>query len=1779
MSKFELSDNSRHRKILSKLKTIIFDLSGSDLSEFDHSTTFLEIGFDSLFLIQMSTAIKGAFEVEISFRQLIEEIDTFEGLLKFLDAHIPEHNPQFNQTEMQEEVNTDEIAPLPLQEIRDSENAKVRSITKPKIPLQAHNDDMTALISQQLELMSHQLEVLRLHGNEIPQALQNHSRVGQPYLESSLPQSSSLPKIEQHNTRAPEAKPFGAIARITRGKTEDLSPVQQKWLEDFIHRYNERTVRSKEYAEQHRPHMADPRVVNGFKSKIKDLIYPLVVDRTERCRIWDLDGNEYVDALNGFGSNFFGYRHPKITQAVVEQLWRGAEIGPQNATVGPLARTICNLIGMERAAFCNTGSEAVMGAMRMARTVTGRSLIAIFNGSYHGIFDEVLVRGTKNLRSVPASPGILPSSVENVLVLDYGTDESLEILQSRAHELAAVMVEPIQSRRPEFRPREFLQTVRKITEESGSALIFDEVITGFRLGLGGAQQYYNIQADIATYGKVIGGGMPIGVMAGKARFMDALDGGAWSYGDASVPEVGVTYFAGTFVRHPAAMAACHAAIEILQDGGQSFYSRLSEQTTHLSTALNSYCKEVGAPLKVEWFSSLFRITTTEHVPYGELLFYLMRQRGVHIYDGFPCFLTLAHADEDVEQIIHACKESIRELQEVGLLPTSNKTIAENSSECCDELGNGAFNGATSEGTSTRIQKNNQESSELQSNGSRPIGEPFSLTEAQMEIWLAAQMSDMASCAYNEPFILSLRGALNLEILQIAIQEILSRHEALHLCFGANEPVQTLRFPEKFPIPFQDFSLFDAETRQAKIEEIVGNAGSTAFDLSAGPMVRIQLIRLQADDHRVIFSAHHIVCDGWSWNVMLREIGSVYSAEVQGSMFQLPPAGSYRDYVEKEMPRQDSAKTVAMYDYWMNEFKEFPAPLELPIDHARPRAKTYRGATVSHIFNSALYGALKKTAMRQKASLFSITFSLFNVLLARLTHQYDVVVTVPTAGQLLSKADSLVGHCVNLLPVRSRLDHEMSFQKFLSATTQKVLDAYENQNCTLGGIIKRLPLPRDASRLPLVEVNFNLDRDGAAMEFHGLQAAVEQTPKRAVNFDLFFNLNEMQGQLRIDLDYNSDLFDEETMKQWIAYYEVLMTEVIEDPRKHIGDLRILPVSEEQKILTEWNHLIQEDLPATGMHHLVEAQAAKTPNAVAVACQGEELKYEELNQRANQLAHALRKWGVVLGVTVGLFLERSPSLLIVILGILKSGGAYVPLPLEYPEERLDVILKDADISVVITEQALVGLSWPETIRVVNIDHDLARISQQSTANLSEKVLPEQLAYLIYTSGSTGAPKGVEITHGACVNFLHAMIEAPGIKASDRLLAVTPVSFDIAVLELLCPLTVGGQVHLARWEEAVDGRKLVELLNKSQATIMQATPATWQLILNSKWQGVAHLKMLCGGSMLSRELAEKMLEYGAELWNMYGPTETTIWSAVHRVVSGNDVVPIGRPILNTKMYVLDQKLQPVPIGVKGQLYIGGFGLAKGYRGRPELTKERFIQNPFSNEVDERIYNTGDLARFRSDGTLVCMGRKDSQVKVRGFRIELDEVEAVLAQYPKIRGVVVVTDTVDGEVSRLLAYVVIDSKKSNASLGKDLHRFLKKKLPEYMIPSAFIILENLPLTKNGKIDYRALPKPAQTSSGQIEIKAPQTPTEASLIEIWSAILGTKSIGIDDNFFELGGYSLSAAKMLNRVRDTFMSNLSLLTVFENPTIKEFAKVVDQEKLNDIDEQELLDLLDELEKT
>jgi glutamate-1-semialdehyde aminotransferase len=807
----------------------------------------------------------------------------------------------------------------------------------------------------------------------------------------------------------------------------------------------------------------------------------------------------YVDALNGFGSNFFGYAPPFIARALHARIDEGFDVGPQTPLAGEAAALVCELTGMDRAAFCNTGSEAVTGALRIARTVTGRSLVVAFSGSYHGIFDEVLVRDTKTLRSVPAAPGIMPESVQNILVLEYGTDASLAVMRERAGEIAAVLVEPVQSRRPDFQPREFLHALRALTREAGAALIFDEVITGFRAHPGGAQAHFGVEADLAAYGKVVGGGMPIGVVAGRDPWMDALDGGVWQFGDDSVPTAGVTYFAGTFVRHPLAMQAAVEALRFMKAEGPALQERVNAATSRMAAELNAFFASAGVPLEVRHFASLWKTSYTEPQPYGELLFCHLRDRGVHIWDGFPCFLTMEHGEAEVRFIVDGVQGRRARAAGRGLPPRRRRGAAgarrgraagarraPRARPARDARLVRAEPRRARQVPATRLTRARGRaprprpaarlhpsvrpvSQQLTAVEFDPFAEPAVLrtapsTESQRELWTASALGPDASAAFNEAVTVRLRGALDRPALGRALAALVGAHEALHTVFSGDGTALLVEAPGA-ELPYEELAELGAAERDARVAALRRAQVTEPFDLARGPLWRARLAALGPDDHLLFFSAHHAVCDGWSLAVILADLADLYTRALAGGAPAAPARPRFSDYAAAERAPAAAEDRRRAERYWVERFAGELPVADLPADRPRPPAKTYASDRVDHVLDPALVSAVKALGARHGASFLVTLLSAFGALVQRLTGAEDVVVGIPAAGQSFAGAPELVGHCVNMLPVRATYGAAAPFTEVLAGVRRAMLDAHDHHQLTFGALLKRLAVPRDPSRLP------------------------------------------------------------------------------------------------------------------------------------------------------------------------------------------------------------------------------------------------------------------------------------------------------------------------------------------------------------------------------------------------------------------------------------------------------------------------------------------------------------------------------------------------------------------------------------------------------------------------------------------------------------------------------------------------------------------------------------------
>ncbi|MEM9148993.1 MAG: amino acid adenylation domain-containing protein [Cyanobacteria bacterium P01_F01_bin.3] len=1064
-----------------------------------------------------------------------------------------------------------------------------------------------------------------------------------------------------------------------------------------------------------------------------------------------------------------------------------------------------------------------------------------------------------------------------------------------------------------------------------------------------------------------------------------------------------------------------------------------------------------------------------------------------------------------------------------------------------------------------------------------LGGDLPLSFAQERLWFLSHLEG-TTATYNMPAAVRITGDFDSLAMQQAISALVARHESLRTCFPTvnGKAVQQIE-----PTPSVELETVILQSLDIPLEQWLEQQAQQPFVLETGPLLRVKLVQIDATERVLSVVMHHIISDGWSIGIFIRELATLYRNYRLGTPYSLPPLPiQYADYSQWQRQWLQGEVLEKQLHYWQKTLSGAPAQLKLPTDFPRPSVQRFQGQTHRVSLSPELTASVKALSQQYKSTLFMVLLASFQLLLSRYSGQTDIVVGTPIANRQHAELEDVIGLFVNTLVLRHTWDETTSLSDFLHRVRHDTVDAYSHQDLPFEQLVEALQPERSLSYSPIFQVMFVMQNaPPSELALEGLTLTPLETGTTVTKFDLTLSVEETAAGLATSWEYDSSLFTPATIERMASHFERLlqaMTAAENHVSQPVTQLPMLSDMDRQQLLVAWNNTQLVYPKHLCIHQLFEQQVKQTPDALALVFENQQLTYRELNQRANQLAHYLQRLGVGAEVKVGLCVERSVDMVVGLLATLKAGGAYIPLDPSHPASRIQCVLEDAQITVLITQSHLVEQLQAQNLQtqarqtqnqtgniqpqsLVCLDRDWPEISQSAQDNISAQVTPHNLAYVIYTSGSTGKPKGVMIEHRSVVNFLSGLQASLKLSPADRLAAVTTIAFDIAGLELFLPLTVGAQVQLIAKSVTQDGYQLREQLEAANITVMQATPATWQMLLAAGWNhDSAPITVLCGGEALPAQLAYQLTDRGHTLWNLYGPTETTIWStqlqvqanvtemdnaeAQESVVSPISMSPIsiGHPIANTQVYVLDSLRQPLPVGAVGELYIGGDGLARGYLNRPELTAKKFIANPFG---DGRLYKTGDLVRYLADSKLEFLGRIDHQVKLRGFRIELGEIEAALNQQPGVEQCIVTAREDHPGNTHLIAYVVSAAPISN------LHQALKAILPAYMLPSAIVSLPEFPLTPNGKVNRKALPAPdgsyMQTAS---ETVLPRNSLEQTLVEIWSEALHLESpIGVTDNFFDRGGHSLLAMQLVSGIEQKLGVRLSVATLFQHPTVETFA--------------------------
>jgi len=1029
-----------------------------------------------------------------------------------------------------------------------------------------------------------------------------------------------------------------------------------------------------------------------------------------------------------------------------------------------------------------------------------------------------------------------------------------------------------------------------------------------------------------------------------------------------------------------------------------------------------------------------------------------------------------------------------------------------------------------------------------------------LSFSQLQMWVIDRMTP-GNPAYNLPVGYRLRGPLEVAALEQSFNEVIRRHEVLRTTFTVenDEPLQRIHPECKIRINLTELDTAAAESR---LHLLAAEEAVESFDLSRLPLIRVSLFRLAETEHVLIINLHHIVVDGISIGLLLNEVDVFYRALTSGQDPHPPDLKlQYADFALSQRQTVDDGMYEDQLRFWQKQLSGELPVLELPADLPRPLVQSFKGSNMFLNLPQTLVQNLTSLGAREGCTFFTTVLAAFQILLHRYSGAEEIVIGTPIALRDPAKTASLIGNCLNMAALRCDLSGNPDFIELLRRSRDTALNAFSNADLPFEALMNHLKIERNPGRNPVFQVMLQV-LPANNPTIGKLEVSNFNFDMKFAQFDLALHFYEGVGSQLARFEYCTDVFRAETVKNFSSSFARLLKAVVINPRLRISEIPILSELEEHQILAGWNNTSKDYPHDQCLHNLFEEVARRVPNRIAVECSGQSMTYGELNAKANRLANYLRVSGVQPESCVGIFLDRSLDLIVGLLGILKAGAAYIPMDPSFPPERLAWIMEDGGISFLVTDTRLLQDLPRSGMKTVCVDADWKAIERTASDDPSVALSASSLAYIIYTSGSTGKPKGVMIEHRSVVNFLVSMQEEPGLDENDVLVAVTTISFDIAGLEIFLPLISGARLVVAHRNEVVDGSALLERIFSSGATVMQATPATWKLMLEAGWERTPDLKMLCGGEPLPRELANRMLQCGAELWNMYGPTETTIWSSLERVVAGSDPVLIGRPIANTQLYIVDEHLEPVPPGVIGELLIAGDGLARGYRNRPDLTEERFIEVSFL-DPGTRAYRTGDLARFHPDGRVEVLGRTDHQVKLRGYRIELGEIEKVLSQHEAVKDAVVVTQEDEDGNKRLVAYCI--PVPGGRLRPGELAQFLQRKLPDYMVPSCFVEMEAFPLTPNGKIDRKAFPRPEGIAlEAGPHFVEPEGSLELQLAEIWKKALKKPAIGANDNFFDLGGHSLLAAQVFAQMDRQMGVKLPLALLFQAPTIRQLAASIQQ---------------------
>ncbi|PCN44114.1 non-ribosomal peptide synthetase [Brevibacillus laterosporus] len=1678
-------ESQRIETILQNVKHMVCTQAEINEQEFDVHANFYDLGFDSILFIQLNNQIKDTYGVQISFTMFFEELNNTYNVANYLAQVLPN---SFFATSMKCEAR----ATKPSEE---TEQVASKEASQPHVsdyqPVPTGNGHgqtdlggLEQLMSQQLEIMAKQLDVFRLlqpNGQReslAPAVVAIDERRLQTREEATIVQESPVGfrNLAKENNQKEVFVPY---QKVSFESTQNVTMQERSHLQNFITRYSDKTRSSKLLAQNYRNVLANNRNVAGYRSNWKEMIYPIVSDRAMGSKLWDIDGNEYIDICMGFGVNLLGHNPAFITEAINEELKRGFPVGPMSRLSGEVAELISEIAGVDRVAFYNSGTEAVMVAVRIARAYTGRSKIAIFAGSYHGSFDGILARtdtAKDDGSSKPMAPGVPASMSDDILVLEYGSEKALQIIRENADDLAAVLVEPVQSRDPELQPKEFLHSLRALTTELGTTLIFDEVITGFRIHPGGAQAWFGVQADMVTYGKIVGGGMPIGVVAGKTAYLDCIDGGYWQYGDQSYPPVAEkrTFVAGTFCHHPLTMVAAKVTLEHLKQQGSTLQEEVNQRTARMCQTLNAYFREQNISIRMVHFGSLFRFVLKGT---QEILFYHLLFRGIYTWEGRNCFLSTAHTDQDVEKIIDAVKDSVEEMKKAGFFPD---TPLEESLD---------------KGVKNKLQ--------------------VPLSEEQKQLWFFCQLGEEESRSYNECFVLQLTGQLKLDDMRDAIQQLVDRHESLRTTISADGEYQCIHPKMVIDVPLVDFLDQPGVDAKKQAQAWMDNEGKQVFHLEKGPLFKAYILQIEKDVYQLVFIIHHIIADGWSVGILVKELEFLYTAAYHDQKIVLPEPMQYRDFIAWQ-DKQQSQLSEAVPFWEQQSTKPFEV-LDFPSSKMKPAKRSYIGNRTTLILQADVVNKLREFSKKQRNSLFMTLLASFQVFLHKITGQNSMFIGIPSGGQALAGSSHLVGQCVNMLPIHGQIEPDMTFEKVSSVVKKNAFEVYQYQHCSMALIGKMLAAQAKSPKLPGITATFNMDRPTGNLQFPECAVEFVPFPKVTTKQDIGLNVIEVGAELHLEFEYNADLSEHGIIDGWINGFARLVEDLVRYSDRSLSGIPLLThhLKASQNLKEQ---VLLESKDQLFIHEQVEKWALEHPDKNAVLCGNSEITYQSLHEQSNQLASWIQQMNIEPNQQMIICLPTSIEAIVSILAVIKAGYTYT-----YLNEEVSDLLQHA---VVITREATAFVK-EYAKQIIDLQEIQEDVKQVASTNLQSQNRKDKMVQIVPDVGG--------FTHQQLMCYAEAVKEKCELTSSD---CVYITSADEAGFweKLWIPALVNGAtLRIAHQDDAFLGKS-----NDTGKTIFihkgsQLDEHTKRILTSLQGVDLLKLIVLDAEVLLYQHLAQwkEFLPSGSSLLRTFSMKKVPMLITAHEAFDreGADLqkVPLGYPIGFFQPEIIDDQRQPVPVGVAGNLYLTWGHVDKQF-----------------------VYATRELTRFLSEGELEYIGNTDNQARRNNHRIYTQEIEAVLELFPGVDRAIVRNADDQAHNKELLSAYLFTSQPDQLNIQK-LRSFLSSCLPEYMRPTHFVKQMGMPLRSAGGLDLTELPDPFSYQEVESGFTLPANDTEEKIWAIWSDVLGSKQFGTEDNFFDLGGQSLQASTIAMRMQKEFDCFIPLHHMFLYPTIRELA--------------------------